>query len=296
MFKSTNGGGSWGAVNAGLTPTDSRALAIDPKTPTTLYVGTGGGGVFAQATAGPPVAISAAVLPSSRSVKVGTPATAFATILASGPGTGRGCFIAPPLGVPGTFSFQTTNPATNEVTGTPNAAVDIPGGGGQSFVFAFTPTASFGPTDVQMAFDCSNTEPAPIISGVTTILLSASANPPDIVALAATLTSNGIVDISAATGSGVFAVATVNVGASSMIIATADTGSASLPVNVSLCQTNSATGQCISNVGASVTTQINAGATPTFAFFLTGTDTVPFDPAHNRVFVRFKDEGQVVRG
>jgi hypothetical protein len=46
VFKSTNGGANWSAVNTGLTNTDVRALAIDPTTPTTLYAGTYGGGVF----------------------------------------------------------------------------------------------------------------------------------------------------------------------------------------------------------------------------------------------------------
>jgi hypothetical protein len=45
-----------------------------------------------------------------------------------------------------------------------------------------------------------------------------------------------------------------------------------------------------------VTTTIGASETPTFAFFVTGTGTVPFDPAVNRVFVRFKDAGGITRG
>ncbi len=47
MFKSTNGGAVWSALNTGLTATYVFALAIDPATPTTLYAGTVGGGVFA---------------------------------------------------------------------------------------------------------------------------------------------------------------------------------------------------------------------------------------------------------
>src|SRR2546422_10969582 len=49
-FKSTNGGGSWTAVNSGLP--DPRfgatmvALVINPATPTTLYAGTDGDGEF----------------------------------------------------------------------------------------------------------------------------------------------------------------------------------------------------------------------------------------------------------
>ena len=47
VFKSTNSGASWSAVNTGLTNTEVRALAIDPTTPTTVYAGTGSsGGVF----------------------------------------------------------------------------------------------------------------------------------------------------------------------------------------------------------------------------------------------------------
>ena len=46
-----------------------------------------------------------------------------------------------------------------------------------------------------------------------------------------------------------------------------------------------------------MTTTINAGATPTFAVFVDGLGTVvPFDPAVNRIFVRFKDSGGVTRG
>ena len=52
VFKSTNGGATWISVNAGLTNTFVRALAIDPKTPTTVYAGTDGGGVFKSTDGG----------------------------------------------------------------------------------------------------------------------------------------------------------------------------------------------------------------------------------------------------
>ncbi len=44
--KSVNGGIGWYAVDDGLTNTDIKALAVDPRIPTALYVGTNGGGVF----------------------------------------------------------------------------------------------------------------------------------------------------------------------------------------------------------------------------------------------------------
>ena len=242
-------------------------------------------------------AIVAAVLPSSRSVQVGTTATAFATIISAGSVTATACGISLLTSLPATFMYQTTDPATNQLTGAPNTPVNIAAGVAQSYVFALTPSAPVVPTDVQLSFDCTNTDPAPINVGLNTLLLSASATPvPDIVALGATLSNDGIVNIPGTNGTGAFAVATVNVGATEAITASADTGATSLPLTVSLCETNPATGQCISGIGSTVTTTINANATPTFGIFVQGNGNVPFDPALNRIFVRFKDSGAVTRG
>jgi hypothetical protein len=230
-------------------------------------------------------------------VQVGTTATAFATIINAGSVTATACRISLLTSLPATFSYQTTNPATNQVIGAPNTPVNITAGAAQSYVFALTPSAPIAPTDVQLSFDCTNTDPAPINTGLNTLLLSASTTPvPDIVALAVTPTNDGIVNILATNGTGALAVATVNVGATGTITASADTGSATLPVNISLCQTNPATGQCISGIGSTMTTTINANATPTFGIFVQGSGNVPFDPAANRIFVRFKDGGDVTRG
>jgi hypothetical protein len=239
----------------------------------------------------------AAVLPSSRSVQVGIVATAFATIINTGHSLATACTITPLSGLATNFHYQTTNPNANQITGTADTPVDITSGGFQSFVIAFIPTQAVAPTDLQLSFDCTNTDPAPINTGLNTLLLSASATPvPDIVALAVTPTNDGIVNILATHGTGAFAVATVNLGASGNITVSADTGSATLPVNIFLCQTNPGTGQCNSAIGPSVTTQINANATPTFGIFVQGNGSVPFDPAANRIFVRFKDGGNVTRG
>jgi len=244
------------------------------------------------ATGGPLVA---AILPSSRSVQVNTPASAFATVINTGQAIAAGCSIAPLTSVPASFVYQTTDPATNQVTGFPNVPANIAAGAAQTFVFAFTPTFPIASTDVQLSFDCTNTNRAPINSGLNTLLLSSSLGAtPDIVALPAA--SGGIVDIPGPNGTGAFAVATVNLGASGSITASADTGSATLPVVINLCQTNPSNGQCISAIGPSVTTQINANATPAFGIFVEGNGNVPFDPAANRIFVRFKDSANVTRG
>lgn len=237
----------------------------------------------------PPVsAIVASILPASRSVQVSNSATAFATIINAGNDPALGCGITPITSVTANFTFQTTDPLTNALTGTADTPVDIPVGALQTYVFAFTPTAPFAPTEIQLDFNCTNTPSAPVITGLNTFLLSASSTPvPDIVALAAA--DAGTVVIPGATGTGVFAVATVNVGTAGTITASADTGSASLPLSIAICETVPATGVCLAAPTPSVTTTIAAGATPTFGLFVTGSGTVAPDPANNRIFVRFSD-------
>jgi hypothetical protein len=128
-------------------------------------------------------------------------------------------------------------------------------------------------------------------------LLTAAGTPiPDIVALAATLTNDGVVHIPGSTGTGVFAVATVNVGTSGTITATVDTGDVSLPATLTICETNPTAGTCIAAPASNVTTQINTNATPTFGLFVLGNGSVPFNPARNRILVRFLDPQGVTHG
>jgi len=65
---------------------------------------------------------------------------------------------------------------------------------------------------------------------------------------------------------------------------------------VLVCETNPATGVCLAGPGPEVTTTIESNATPTFGVFVVGGGAVPFDPANNRIFVRFTDSGGVTRG
>lgn len=238
-----------------------------------------------------------AILPSSRSIEVGATATAFATLINTDTVTATACKLAPITTVPARFSFQTTNPATNGLTGSVNTPVNIAAGQSQTFVIAMTATASFSATDVEVGFSCANEAAASISSGLNTFLLSAASAPvPDVVALAATLNKDGIVDIPGSNATGIFAVATVNVGASGAITVSADTGGVTLPVTITLCETDPSTGACTSAVGPSVSTTINANSTPTFGIFVSGNGTVPFSPAVNRIFVRLKDQNGMTRG
>ena len=290
-------------ANGTWSPTGS--MTVFHNTATLLADGrvlvAGGGPDGTSAELFNPSPLLAAVLPSSRSVQVGTLATAFATIINTGTSTATGCQIAPGTTLPADFAFQTTDPATNAVTGTVNTPVDIPANKGmQTFVFAFTLTAAIPATDVPLNFFCANALAAPVVSGLNTLLLSASTTPvPDIVAMSATLKNDGIVNIPGTMGTGVFAVATVNLGAGGTITVSADTGLVPLPVSIALCQTNPSTAQCVNPTvptTSPVVTTINTNETPTFGLFVTGTSIVPFAPASSRIFVRFQDARAVPRG
>ncbi len=243
------------------------------------------------------VVLAAAVLPGSRSVQVGSTATVFGTMInASTDVTGVICSVQPTTNVPASFTFQATD-AQNQPIAPLNAAVPIAPGAPQSFILALTPTAAFDPTQIAFSFSCANdTAPAGSLPGINTLLLSGSTVPvPDVIALAATATDDGIVDIPGTSGVGAFAVASINIGASTDIGVSANLGSANLPVTLTICQTD-ARGQCLRGPDSSVSLPVNTNDTPTFSIFAQANGAVPFQPATNRIFVQFTDSNGVNRG
>jgi hypothetical protein len=241
--------------------------------------------------------IVSAVLPSSRSVVVGGTATVFATMINSGSTTATACHPSLGHAIPALFGYQTTDPATNALTGSPDTPADVPAGKPQTFVLSFAVNAPFYSTDTPIGFACSNVDAAQSVSGVNTVLLSGSATPvPDLVALAATPGNTGTMTITGTTGSAAFAVATVNVGAAGALTATPSATASGLPLTLSICQTDPSTGQCDAPPTPSVTATIAASATPTFAIFGTASAAIPFAPAVNRVAVQFTDASGSVRG
>lgn len=293
-----------GAVAVAITPDGQTAYAAG-FTVTPITVATGAVGAPIQVGAAPssvaitpaPQALVASVLPGGRSVETGTAATVFATLLNASPGTLSGCTIALPMSAPAglTMSYQTTNPATNALTGSPNTPVSIAGADGyQTFLLAFNSAAALTATALPLDFDCAGVLRAAPLIGVSTIDLQFSATPiPDIIALAATATGDGTVHL--ANDVGAFAVAADNAGATGTLTVSADTGGAALPVDIELCQTN-ASGQCLAPPASTVTASIAAGATPTFSVFLSASAVVPFSPGTARIFVRFLDSGNVSHG
>jgi hypothetical protein len=305
-------GGAWGQLGSKLVGTGavgaatqgfSVALSTDGTTAISGGPADNGDTGAAWAFTQPPSTLLAAVLPASRSSTIGSVATgtvtAFATIINTGTVAATDCGIAPNASLPAAFAYQTTNPSTNALTGTVNTGSAIAANNGmQTYVFGFTPSAPISPTNVPFFFSCINATPAPSVVGLNTLLLSASTTPtPDVVALGATLQNDGVVHVTnGSPPTGVFAVATSNLGSTDNITVGTNTGATSLPITVTICQTNPGTGACLQTAGPTVTTTIAGNGTPTFGIFVTASGTVAFSPAVNRIFVTFTDSTSNIRG
>lgn len=243
--------------------------------------------------------LRAAVLPNARSVSVGQTATAFATLInpASFGAAGSNCRIERPGNFNGGFTYRTTDPATNQPTGTADTAVSIPSGGTQSFVFGLTPGTELNGVVLAPVFRCDNVLAATSVAGVTTMTLSAAPVPTaDVVTIAATATGNGVATapLNAATA---FSVASVNIGAAETVTVTPGFGGTALPLTLEICETNPANGQCTSGRAASATVSFANNETRTFSVFVRGTgQAVAFVPGTNRVFVTFTNGSSVSVG
>ena len=244
-------------------------------------------------------ALVAAVLPGSRSVQIGTTATTFATIINAGAVLANACFITPATAFTGHFQYQTTDPATNAPTGSPDTPTDIPAGAAQTFVLSLQPTSAID-ADVAFTFRCQDAASVAMLPGINTLwLVSSSFGAPDIVALAATAENDGIVHLDPGTGTGAFSIASINLGETGSIQVSADTNGAALPVSLALCRTDPVTGTCLDPAMPTtdaLTLSVAGGATPTFSVFASASAVVNEDPAAHRIFVRFRDAAGVNRG
>ena len=239
----------------------------------------------------------AAVSPYARSVGVGTPATAYGTIINTG-AAATGCRIDIPGGIPATFQYRASD-ASNNFIAPLNTPVNIPAGGTQNFVFGITPAAPIDSLDLGMVFGCTGTADVISLSGLNTFLLSASnAAVADVVSVSLTPTNDGITNMPGPTGTGIFVASTINIGAAASITASVDDNGRNLPLIPTLCRTDPSNGQCTNPTTPAPTATFTLGTNEiaTFTVFATGAGTVPFDPANSRVFLRFTTSDGVTRG
>ena len=184
-----------------------------------------------------------AVLPGSRSVQIGAPATLFSTIINAGPADLGGCRIALPSGAPGGLALDYR---TSFLGGPLNQPVPIAAGKFQNCILIFNAAAPLTTLGQALVYACDGAPQAPDTPGVNTVDLLFSATPvPDIVAESLTLSRDGIVTVPFSQGRGsAFAISTYNTGIAGRIVISADTGPANLPVTATVCDTIPAPATC----------------------------------------------------
>lgn len=231
-------------------------------------VGTG------NSTAGVPnQRMLSAILPTSRFITRGEAVTAFMTVFNPNSIMVEECKIQHHGPDRDTFSYQTTDPATNAPVGNVNTPVNIPAGAFQTFIIALTPSTDIANIVFAPFASCANAPMSAVTEGLNTVSLGAdTTGGPDLIALSATLNNNGIVDVPDGEF-GVFSVATINIGGPGDAVVSASSLDPSLPATALVCQTDAA-GLCMENPSQNVNVSIAANGTPTFGVFvLTGYPT-----------------------
>jgi hypothetical protein len=241
--------------------------------------------------------IVASTLPNAFAAEVGSIATVFATMENTTSSALSNCRIALAQPAPSglTMAFQTTNPSTNEPTGSQNTAVSIGAKGSQTFVLSFASTLPLVMAAVPLEYSCDGNVAPLSQAGLSSVDVNFSSSPiANVVAEEETASKNGILTVPDG-GSAAFAVSTENAGnAGATVVVQADTGNTNLPLALTLCQTNPSTGACLATPSNSVSLTIAEKATPTFSVFATASGSIAFSPGVNRIFLRFRVSGNEV--
>ncbi|MCW5724710.1 MAG: S8 family serine peptidase [Maricaulaceae bacterium] len=237
--------------------------------------------------------LRAAVLPRYRTSRDGSTVTAFATIInpISGNTDGHDCRLAAPHAFSGDFSFQTTDPHTNAVTGARDAPVDIPAGGSQSFVFAVR-HGWVGPSQFSPIFECENIESAPVNAVNLFDVTVAAGAAPDIIAVAATLGDMpGVVSVPL-DGVTAFSVAAINIGdPEERVVVWALPSDEYMELDMTICETNPQTGACLAPHAPYIDSSFSVGQVRTYTVRVRSLgEEVSFEPRHHRIEVLFAAE------
>ncbi len=250
--------------------------------------------------------LAAAITPGIRSGIFDLPLTAFVSIINAGTTTATGCKPSLLTPLPATFSYQTTDSATNALIGAPNTPVDIAAAAIQSFLITLTPlketfmgnTRPFPNQPVEFLFDCENTQPASVKSDINTLRLNISlTQKPDIISNAATPSGDGIWTLDPSNGNGAFAASGINIGVSDMITVMPRASFNMPELSLSICDTTGQpNGACANPPSSSVTMNFNNGEAKTLSVFGSSTQSIEFKPGKNRIFLDFNDSNNDLRG
>ncbi|CAK8988199.1 Uncharacterized protein SCF082_LOCUS1295 [Durusdinium trenchii] len=250
--------------------------------------------------------VFAATLPGARSGFVGgADVTVFMSVVSRADRPAQACRIFAPEGAPASFAYwelQGTEPV-----GSVSPRFDLRAGETRNFLLALTPTSETVAEGYTLLpqITCDNATLTPI-EGISSVHLSIeAAPPPDLLSISATPTSDGVVNVpSLGNRINIMAVSAINIGIGdgsastdqATITTSVDSGDVSLPISLEVCETGPS--GCITPRGLStMTTIFEAGVAKTFTVFVRVDETaeVPFSPANNRVFIRFRDANDVLR-
>jgi hypothetical protein len=233
------------------------------------------------------------IAPEARTgVASGNPVTFFATAINSGNADLNNCRPDPESFPGANFSYQTVD-GGNQLTGTPDTPVTIAAGQSQGFLLAYTPPAAGweGFVSARIVCDERDSEFLPYLSA--TLVVPASGSMPDIVAISATPSGDGVIRMNRAGGRGVMAVAAVNIGnAGDVVVRPLDAQYMQGLATFTVCETD-AQAQCLAEPAEQLTVNFGANQVRTFAVFAQGQDDagIPFYPDILRVRLQLTDSG-----
>ena len=241
--------------------------------------------------------IEAEIFPPISTVQAGELAAGFITLRNTGPNDAVGCTLQfqsqPP---PGTTSlYAEVDPVTSAIIGPINGSFTIPAGGFVKLNGTIVTSVPFPQTEVTYSVSCTNLASAAIlnITGLNTLIVESATVPaPSIAAL--TSAPNNNVELSDATATAPFLIASINLGATDFMSLSVNTNG--VPVQALLCLFDVAAGTCVDPPNLTVQETISNGEVNFWAVFAVGQGTpIPVDPS-NAIFVQWQGSDNVLRG
>ncbi|VAW00006.1 hypothetical protein MNBD_ALPHA06-2308, partial [hydrothermal vent metagenome] len=270
---------------------------VDPSEFGATYV------VFGKQASGVPSNVFASLLPAARSGYVGGPdISVFASVINGGSNPASNCSITTPDFSPASIRFYETNPTTNAITGSQNEIFNLAANQTRSFVLFFTPSlVRKSGQEVFPVIACDNAFVTKIPGVNGEFLTIDSVAGPDILTIAVTGSSDGIIRLPSPSEAGFMAISALNIGlgdgltAAKEVSVTANirTTFPALPLNILICETNAA-GVCMADPAQ--TLDLVIGDTAKFiGVFAFGQGTaIALDPAKTRVTVDLKNSSNQI--